>query len=199
LKNKSLLKFPQKFQQGKREVFLEGEAFFEVSHNPSSPFMVYANGVITKVLGTSFNVKAYQSDVNVTVSVKTGKVSVYKQSENSREELQVILTPNQQAVYDKSRDEVSRMLVQEPKIILPRDELIKMHFEDAPVTEIFMAIEKAYGVDILYDEEILSNCSLTTSLLDETLYTRLNIICKAIGASYTIHDTHIEIESTGCQ
>ena len=199
LKNGSQLKFPETFQGATREVFLEGEAFFEVAHNPSRPFIVYANGVVTKVLGTSFTIKAYHTDKQVTVSVRTGKVSVYKQSQNSTGGTQIILTPNQQAVYDKAADQVSRTLVQEPKIILPANELIKMRFEDAPITEIFDALEKAYGVDILYDEKILSNCSLTTSLLDETLYARLNIICKAIGAVYTVEDTQIVIESSGCQ
>jgi transmembrane sensor len=197
LKTGSRLKFPQQFITPNREVYLEGEAFFEVERDPAHPFIVYANDVVTKVLGTTFTITAFEADQKVTVSVRTGKVSVYKKSE-AAENKQIILAPNQQAVYDKSIDKVARMLVQEPVVILPADELIKMRFEDAPVTEIFDALEKAYGVDILYDQSILSGCSLTTSLLDETLYIRLNIICRAIGATYTISETQIVIESTGC-
>lgn len=194
----SSLKFPQKFKSGKRDVYLEGEAFFEVTKDPQRPFMVYANDVVTEVLGTTFTVKAFSTDSKVTVSVRTGKVSVYKKSEDSAVEKPVILMPNQQAVYDKSIDRVSRSLVAEPKMILPSENGFQMTFEEAPVTNIFKAIEKAYGVRIEFDENTLSECLLTTSLTDEPLFTRLDIICKAIGATYTAYDVHIVIESTGC-
>ena len=55
-----------------------------------------------------------------------------------------------------------------------------------------------YGVDIQYDAQKLTNCTLTTSLNNEGLYERINVICKAIGATYEIVDTVIYIESNGC-
>jgi transmembrane sensor len=199
LKSGSRLKFPDPFHSAYREVYLDGEAFFEVARDPARPFMVYANEVVTQVLGTSFTVSTFQPN-KVTVAVKTGSVSVYKQSEKSNAEKQVILTPNQKVVYDKSADQAVRMLVAEPKVIVPLEELTKMRFEEAPVAEIFQAIEKAYGVDILFDEQLLSGCSLTTFLVDETLYARLDIVCKTIGATYKVNaDMQIVIESTGCQ
>jgi len=75
---KSKLDFSHDSLSKKREVFLTGEAFFDVVKNTSLPFYVYTQNLVTKVLGTSFKVKAYSSDNNATVLVKTGKVSVYK-------------------------------------------------------------------------------------------------------------------------
>ncbi|MFZ6011074.1 MAG: FecR family protein, partial [Bacteroidota bacterium] len=193
LKQHSQIKFPAAFEADHREVFLEGEAFFEVTKDNKRPFMVYAQEIVTRVLGTSFTVKALGE--KVTVAVKTGKVSVYRKTGAPQ---QVVLTPNQQAVYGKSAEQVSHTLVQTPEIILPPAEVTKMHFEEAPVSEIFNALEIAYGVDIVYDEAKLAGCSLTTSLLDEPLYTRLNIICKAIGATYAVNDIQVVVESDGC-
>ncbi len=81
LKKGSKVSFIEKFVGDKREVFLTGEGFFNVVRNPAQPFYVYANGLVTRVLGTSFTVRAYAKDKEVIVAVKTGKVMVYSLSE----------------------------------------------------------------------------------------------------------------------
>lgn len=93
----SRLRFPEKFTDSTRSVFLEGEAFFEVAHNPAKPFIVHTTGIQTKVLGTSFRITAFK-DAATTVSVATGKVSVDQVSETSRQSL-AVLTPGQQLQY----------------------------------------------------------------------------------------------------
>jgi transmembrane sensor len=60
-----------------RDVYLLGEAFFEVTRNPHRPFRVFANEIVTKVLGTSFTVRSFEKDTTIQVTVRTGKVSVY--------------------------------------------------------------------------------------------------------------------------
>ena len=87
----------------KREVHLEGEAFFEVAHDTLRPFFVYTGNITTKVLGTSFTVSARENVVFV--EVKTGRVSVTQTTQKSaspRHTLteEIILTPNQKAVYN---------------------------------------------------------------------------------------------------
>ncbi|WP_373512660.1 FecR family protein, partial [Persicitalea sp.] len=89
----------------KREVHLSGEAFFEVAKDPNKPFYVFANELVTKVLGTSFNVRAYQDDEDITVEVRTGRVSVAVADQlgkqnmiSTREREGILLLPNQQAV-----------------------------------------------------------------------------------------------------
>jgi transmembrane sensor len=197
----SKISFLEAFDKPKREIFLEGEAFFEVAHDVNRPFFVYTNEVTTKVLGTSFTIRALPKDKNITVAVKTGKVSVYTHQDVSKERSkpsETILTPNQQIVYNREENKVSRMLVSVPEIIKPKEEVRRMRFEEASVIEIFTALEEIYGVDIVFDEKLLAACTLTTSISDGTIYNRLDIICKAIGATYTVEETQIVVSGLGC-
>ena len=87
---------------------------------------------------------------------------------------------------------------EKPEIILPNSNLFRMQFENEEVAEIFEVLKENYGVEILYDKAMLNNCRLTTSMSDEGLYERIQVICKAIGASYSVKDAVISIESNGC-
>lgn len=190
------------FTNNKREVYLTGEAFFHVKRDTLRPFLVYANEVITKVLGTSFTVKAYKGAKQTTVAVMTGKVSVSTNPEVIQKKhttQEVILTPNQEAVYNRAINKVTKKLVDVPRIVLEKPTLFEMKYEATPVGKIFEVLEENYGVAIQYDEKILSECFLTTSMSDEGLYQRIEIICKAIGAEYTIQDTTITVTGKGCQ
>ena len=194
------MRFSSEFDDVIREVYLEGEAFFEVSENAERPFFVYANEVTTKVLGTSFTVKAIEQEKRVTIAVKTGKVSVYTNRKNEMlsPTEEIILTPNQQVVVDKEEKKISKRLVDKPQIIVSEEEVSRMRFEEAPVSEILKALEKIYGVDIVFEEQTLSSCELTTIISDNDIFRRLNIICNAIGASYVIENGTIIISSEGC-
>jgi len=198
----SKLKFSSLFNKTKREVYLEGEAFFQVTYNARVPFFVHANEVTTKVLGTSFIIKAIKYEREITVVVKTGKVSVFaspKKEEDSLAVKEIILTPNQQITYDKTEKEISKTLVKKPQAIIPVEEVRRMRFEEAPVTEIFKALEKLYGVEIDFDEALFSNCRLTTVISKDDLYGRLDIICNVIGTSYTLHEDRIVVSGAGCK
>lgn len=203
LQPRSELVFAKNFTGDTREVTLKGEAFFRVTRDPDHPFMVYANEVVTRVLGTCFNVKAYENDKEVTVAVKSGKVSVYAKKEMASrvrvfESPEVILTPNQQIVYNRSKDVVLKQLVEKPEIIIRNSTLFRMQFDNTEVAEIFGVLEENYGVEIRYDKDIMKACKLTTSMSDEGLYERIEVICKAIGASYSMEDAVITIKSNGC-
>jgi len=197
----SELRYPETFAADKREVYLTGEAFFDVRRDTLRPFLVYANEVTTRVLGTSFTIKAYTGAKEITVAVKTGRVSVYKQPDAARNQAvaeEVILAPNQQAVYNRDQQHVSKALVSNPHIVLEKPTLFAMEYDGTPVVKILQVLEENYGIDIVFDEKALEGCALTTSMADEGLYERIKIICEAIGARYEIQGTTIVIESDGC-
>lgn len=187
-----------------RRVHLRGEAFFDVVRDPARPFIVNSGEVTTHVLGTSFNVRAYDSDPEITVSVKRGRVSVRahgaKETGSTAEACrEVILTPNQKMVYRRDKEQVLKTLVEKPEIILPESRLFHMQFENALVSEIFQVLEENYGVEIRYNEEQLSHCRLTTKMSEEGLYERIQIICRAIGATYSVDaDAVITVDGDGC-
>ena len=184
----------------KREVELSGEAFFNVAHDPRRPFLVYARGVTTRVLGTSFNTQAPEQGKEVIVSVRTGRVSVLtpRRQAGSPVMKEVILTPNQQVVYDLQDQQVEKKLVDHPHMVADHASL-PSSYENEPVAQILKELETTYGVDIQFDAARLSNCTLTSDMSEEGLYERIEIVCNAIGARYKIADTTIRVEAPGCK
>lgn len=200
LEPQSVIKLSPSFNRSAREVRLEGAAFFEVAHNEQQPFIVYAHKVTAKVLGTSFDVRAFKEDTEVTVAVRTGRVSVSADRGNSTDKkVPLILTPNQEIVYNKRDEKILQKLVETPVPVLPAAEIKRMRFKGASVKVILEAIEKAYGVDIAFDETLFSSCTLTTSISEGGLYNRLDIITSAIGAKYEIKENRIVISGAGCE
>jgi transmembrane sensor len=97
LNSGSRLVYPNAFKGSKREVYLQGEAFFEVSHNKKQPFHVYVKDVDVKVLGTSFNVRAYPDEKNLKTTLVTGSVELSaEQNKNVAR-----LAPGRMAIYEK--------------------------------------------------------------------------------------------------
>lgn len=179
-----------------RTVYLEGEAFFRVKPDPHRPFLVFAQGLMTKVLGTGFTVKAYTSDNAVVVKVKTGKVSVSRKAEKG-ETKEYFITPNQEIIYYKKANKLQVQLQENPQVVIAPDELLKMNFDEAPATRVFEALEKAYNMDLIYEDNF-ANCTITTRLSNEGFYDRLNIICRLLNAEYETIETKVYIKG-GCQ
>ena len=92
------LEYAENYGHSNRSIYLDGEAYFEVSKNPKKPFRVKANGVTIRVLGTHFNVNAYAADSLVETTLLEGSVSV----SNNANGKQMILKPNETAIYRKS-------------------------------------------------------------------------------------------------
>jgi ferric-dicitrate binding protein FerR (iron transport regulator) len=200
LEPQSSIKFLSDFNKPvTREIYLDGEGFFEVTRNEQRPFLVHANKITTKVLGTSFIVKAFPQDKSVTVVVKTGKVSVYATQDKVNAKSETILTPNQQIVFDENQNKIARKIVEVPLPILPADEIKRMRFEDASIKEIFEAIEKIYGVELEFNEALYSSCTLTTTVSEGGLFNKLDIITSAIGAHYVLVEDKVVIKGTDCK
>ncbi len=160
LKPNSSIEYPEKFSKSDRKVQLTGEAFFNVTKDKSRPFIIGTADVTIKVLGTSFNVMAYEGAKEISVAVKTGKVSVYAKAKDlaaNQPEInhEVILTPNQEVIYNTTQEYFAKKLVAEPQIILEKPTLFETQYDDAPVVRILNVLEENYGIDIQYDEETL--------------------------------------------
>ena len=202
LQDKSRLKYKSDYTNVKtREVYLLGDAFFEVTKDPYRPFIVHTNEVLTKVLGTSFRVQAPEGAKNIIVSVKTGKVSVYTASKETKADDTkegVILLPNQQVKYERAEQLFDKALVEIPEVVNPAVKSADFNFDNTPIRTVFKKMEEAYGVEILYNEELMEKCFITAPLGSEPLFEKLKIICQTIGANYEVIDTRIIINSSGC-
>lgn len=189
------------FQKDKREVFLDGNAFFEIAKDASRPFYVYTKDLVLHVLGTSFNVTTNKDNGDITVLVQSGKIAVSKASNPSKQQL--ILVSNQQALYkEQTHDLIQNSPVEMGKEVpyKPSAEApIPFNFEAAPVVEIFQTLENAYGIPLHYDKLTFASCTVTTSLTEETFEERLKIICEAIGATYKIEGNGVFIDGKPCK
>lgn len=202
----SRLSYPAAFEGTKREVLLAGEAFFEVTKDPGRPFVVYAGALVTKVLGTSFKISAFEKEKNVTVVVKTGRVSVFPiasvqgndAAADAGPKEGMILTPNQKIVYRAGELRLTRSLVEMPEVVEAPAPGQSFNFRGAPVSEVFEALARAYGVEIIFDQETMKKCYLTARLEDEPLFEKIGLICKTVGAEFEQMDGTIIISSQGC-
>ena len=155
----SSIEFPENFNAlSTREVKLNGEAFFEVAKNPNKPFIIHTQNVTTQVLGTSFNVHAYDFSENISVTVKTGKVRV--QSENKVGDINTVyLAPNQMAAYSKKGNELITSTVANENYLDWKNGIIR--FNDITFLEASNMLTRWYGIEIDFQSPSLKNCHVT--------------------------------------
>ena len=192
------LRYRSELAGAQREVYLTGDAFFAVKKNPKKPFVVYANGLVTKVLGTSFRINAQPDAATVTVAVKTGRVSVYPHQESPAgdpESKGMVLAPNQKAIFSRDAATLRKTLTEAPRLLDPTQ---SFRFDNAPAARVFAAIERAYGIDIIFDEDGMQHCNLTMNIDREDLFQKLDVICKLLNAQYKLIDAQVVVYSKGC-
>lgn len=202
----TVLHYPVRFEAAKREVLLEGEAFFSVTKHPERPFFVYCNSLVTHVLGTSFNIRIDRGKKLVEVSVRTGRVQVYQNQEadlNRKKINGVILTPNQKAIYHEEEKQFTATIVNNPlplvrEALQEPDAASSFIYEDTPLRTVIGSLEKSYGIEMIVENETMYNCLFTGDISKQNLYTKLDILCQSVNASYQIAGTRIVIEGKGC-
>lgn len=196
--------YPEVFDAEKRELSLEGDGFFEISRKIKQPFFVYTRDVTTKVLGTSFSIQAGPNASSTKVKVVSGKVAVTPSARESDsgvpQQPGFILTPNQMALFERNPKKLVKTIVDSPQLLpATTQKPLSFHFMNTPAADVFNTLEAAYGIPIVWDPESLKNCTVTAPLGNETLYQKLELICKVLEASYDILDGQIVINnSRGC-
>jgi|GEM_PF-517195 len=197
----SVLKYPIQFQN-ERKVLLEGEANFSVTHQ-NEPFLVIAGDMVTKVLGTRFTVRAFDAEIRNSVKVQSGKVSVYtmapEKASNSAKMVEgLILTANQEGLFEKEKLHFSKTLVENPEPLNIEERYQETEYSEVPLSEILEQISGQFGISIQHDKNSLKHCRITAVFSGETLYEQLDILCKIASVSYQIVDGQIVISGEGC-
>ncbi len=200
----SRISYPASFGQQNRIVYLSGEATFVVTRNTGKPFLVHANEVVTKVVGTRFTVRAFSNEDRVHVQVQAGQVSVYRNEPVTASVRQkgVMLLPNQQVVFNRETDQFDKMLVDSPSLVQSptlQKKAPSFVYNDTPIPQVLKELQEAYGIDIRYTKEALANCQLNSSMTDESFEQKLTIICATVGATYEIIDGQVIINGGNCQ
>ncbi|MGN7720465.1 FecR family protein [Chitinophaga sp. 22620] len=164
-------------QQG-REVWLEGEGYFEVSQQGGKAFLVHAGPLDVNVLGTSFNIDAYTPGKMVTVTVASGKVAV-----GNDKAARATLAANQQAVYDAAANKIATSEIMAADFSAWRQG--QLVFKKAMFSDIARKLERRYNVRIRFAGEHIAN-ALLTARFDENVPLKdvLDMLCDIYGFSY---------------
>jgi len=190
LNQRSTLNHPASFTGGTREVYLTGEGYFDINHDDHKPFIVHTGKLTITVLGTAFNIKAYENQPHITVTVTQGKVKV----ENDRHSIGII-TPNQQITVDAGSGEVKQATVDAEAVTQwQRKELI---FDDMPLDEVAVALKMRYNVTVDFDDPALKKSRITASFVNnESLDHVLEVITKVNKIRYSILEGHVLISGS---
>ncbi|HKZ37912.1 MAG TPA: FecR domain-containing protein [Chryseolinea sp.] len=193
----SRLTYASDFMAGEdRQVYLEGEAFFDVTPDASRPFIVSTSGIAVKVLGTAFNVKSYPNDQKIQTTVVRGKVSV--ESTGKKNGQLVMLSPNQRAVFTKE----SEKIVREEKVDSEEDTLWKdgwIIFDDKPFGYIIETLERWYNVKIIMEDSYSLTCTFSAKFKDKSLEEVLDIFKNTESINYTIDGSKVSITGRLCE
>ena len=203
----SSVTYPEAFDDDKREVLLTGKAFFQVVADPGRPFFVYSGEIVTRVLGTSFWIDGSNPARAIEVSVVTGKVTVSKRAESDLLPTGpvkggVILTANQKVKFSGKSDLFELGLVEEPVPLLPHESEAPVEesflFEDTPISEVVEKLEKAYGIEIILENDALKACLFRGDITRQPLFNKLDLLCSASNATYEIRGTRVLVSGEGC-
>ncbi|MFC4477299.1 FecR family protein [Flavobacterium chungangensis] len=185
----SVLKYPTAFKGDTREVYLSGEAFFDVAKDKKHPFIIHTNKMDTKVLGTSFNVQAYPDQTTQEVSVATGRVNV----KSTVTEENVYVTPGQKVVF-KSQDNKLQSFKDIPvnAISLWRKNI--MVFEETPLPEVVATINRNYNVSIEVKNKNLNALKISAYFKELPADQVIGLVCNIINAQYKMDSGVYKIE-----
>ena len=178
----SSLEFPDEFDEKKREVYLSGEAFFDVKHADKLPFIIHTGDVSTTVLGTAFNIKAYPGQKNITVSVSRGKVKVAR-----KDGWQTTLTKGQQVKVGEEKKAVAEKNIPVAEIAAwQQGDLV---FDDEPLKEIIADMQRIYNANIVVKSESLQNLKISTSFRKEIgVEQALQVLCRLTDTQLKLKD-----------
>jgi transmembrane sensor len=178
----SSLEFPDEFNSKTREVYLSGEAYFDVKHADKIPFIIHTGNVSTTVLGTAFNIKAYPGQKNIIVSVSRGKVKVSRKNT-----LIATLVNGQQAkIEDKGTGIIERTI---PAIDIAAWQQGSIVFDDEAFEDIIADIERIYNTSIRIQDNSIRRLNVSTSFKKEIgAEQALQVLCRLTDNELILKD-----------
>lgn len=214
----STLRYPSNYNYKERQVHLEGEAFFEVTKIPGKSFIATTKSAAVKVLGTSFNLKAYPEENRIETTVTTGTVEVSNTFPSEKNSKKIILKANEKVSLKKSLDEESLpLIIQDSSQTIPetlpnhtvdtKSEIIisrdidpnvssswkedEWIIESESLSEFAIKMERRFDVTIHFTDRQVQEYIFSGRLKDENLNQMLEAISKTAPISYKIKDDEV--------
>ena len=185
----SKLVFPNTFNDSIRSVTLIGEGLFDIVHNEQKPFIVKTEDFNVKVLGTVFNVKSYQNDMQTETTLLSGKVELV-----SKETASIILAPSQKAIFKKEKKEIEVEKVKEEDIAAWKKGAIV--FNSTPMQQVALDLERKYNVNIHIKSAHLLQYEYTGTFNNLTIEEILKLLTISSPIHYSKTDQDIYLTTT---
>ena len=186
----STLSYPANDQSDKREVKLNGEGYFKVSKNARKPFYVETSNATVKVLGTSFNMKAYSNEQSLVTTLEEGSVELIIQKSGN---IPVRLAPGEQAIYDATLEKTEITKVDAKEFSAWRGE--KFLFKDAVLKTIITELERLYDIKIHIKNQELEKLRFRGMFsYDQDLLDAFETIGHSVKLNYTIKEREVWLE-----
>lgn len=178
------LRHVKNFEGDKREIYLEGEAYFEVAKDENKPFLVHSGNLVTTALGTAFNIKAFEGE-QLKVFLIEGKVKVATPEEEE------FLLPGKAASYSDGDNGIKVSDFDEEEVLAWTKKII--YLKDTDIKEVFDILEKWYGVDITFVNRPKKDIKITGKYQDQTLKNLLSGLSYSAGFNYEIKAKQVKI------
>lgn len=182
------ISYPEVFEADIREVYIEGEAFFEVSKDPNRPFVVKTKSLVTTALGTSFNVRTFNHSDHCEVSLVTGKVKVEKVEKSSSSLNEIMLAPGEEAVLDAGEISMHSFNIEDKTGW--KDGYIILENKD--FAESVAILKRWYNVDfIIENQQLVSNKLGTGKFKNQSLENILQSIGYTFDFNFRIEGDNV--------
>lgn len=191
LNKNSILSYSTEFDTDERKVILNGEAFFDVTKNPQKPFIIENKNFQVKVLGTSFDVMAYNSDEEAVVTVVTGKVAFSDKKGNS-----VLLVKDEVGKLNKTNQQLTKINNLNSNFLSWKTK--KLEFNNATVYDVCESLKNYFSVQINVSDKSIYNCKFTGSYSNPKLEEVLKTLEITLNLKIAINGNQLVFSGKGC-
>ncbi len=190
INSESKLKYPNQFNDSIREVWLTGEAYFSVAHNPQKPFIVHSNGFDTRVLGTEFNVNTYNDEKQNTVTLVNGSVKLISKADSK------MLKPGYQFSIKKGEDFKSSEINKIDVALYTAWKDGILFFDNITLEQLMIRISRWYNFEYQFDDDLLKEKLYTGGIKKKDDLTKIfRIIEKVNDVKFSLNDDLIIISN----
>lgn len=184
----STIIYPNRFADNNREIEIQGEAYFDIHRDENRPFIIKVKEYSVEVLGTSFNIEAYEDEDDFSVTVESGTVKV---NLGNKGEGSTILEKGQKLVYNPITNVTEIFDVKSDVAISWRQGILR--FDSTPLGKVEKTIERWYGIDLVINNSDLYKKTITGTHLNENLKSVIETLTFATGSEYKVRNNSIVI------
>ncbi|RLD60241.1 MAG: hypothetical protein DRJ01_10010 [Bacteroidetes bacterium] len=194
LNNNSKITVPKEFDKNVRKVKLKGDAFFDVKHDETKPFIIETGKIEIQVLGTSFYVKSQKNSPTIEVIVKTGKVAV-RLANNPQKE--IILKPDEKGIFVKNKNKLKKINNTDVNYLSWKTKFLI--FKNEKLKNVVNKLNETYHTHIIITNPKINNCTITATFNNKSIGAVLNILKETLDLEIKRQKNAIYVSGNSCE